>query len=730
MAKFPFYRQLDAMDCGPSSIRMIAKYYGKNVSLHYLRESTYQDREGVSLESISEVAEKIGFQTIAVCVDFNTLIEDVPLPCIAHWKQEHFIVVYKITKTHVWVADPAKSLIKYSRKDFEKGWVSTQTDGIGEGIILAMEPGGEFETSEISSPSDRTSLLFLWRYIRHYKKLLFQLFLGLLAGSVISLAFPFLTQAIVDVGINTQNLHFIYIVVIAQLMLYFGQMSAKVIRAWIMLHITTRVNISLISDFLIKLMRLPISFFGTKMTGDLLRRIQDHDRIDTFLTHSALTTLSSWVNIVVFAIVLLLFNATIFTVFTIGSILYLLWIIIFMNKRRVIDYQLFEQHAKSQNKIMELINGMQEIKLQNCEQRKRWEWERIQARMFKIKIKSLALTQSQKLGGQFINEIKNIIITLIAATSVVSGDLTLGAMLAIQYILGQINTPLLMFAEFLFEGQEAKISLERLNEIHSQDTEDEGEQQRNDLIVSHGDFVFNNVTFQYGGPTSPIILKDLSLRIPHGKVTAIVGTSGSGKTTLLKLLLKFYNPSQGAIQVGDIKLSNVNNRYWRNHCGAVMQDGYLFDDTIASNIAVSDDIVDKAKLLKAVKIANIQEYIESLPLGYNTKIGNSGMGLSQGQRQRILIARAVYKNPDFLFFDEATNALDSKNEKVIVENLDRFFEHKTVVVVAHRLSTVKNADQIVVIEKGEILEVGTHQELIATKGAYFNLVKNQLELGG
>lgn len=731
MAKFPFYQQLDAMDCGPTCLRMICQYYGKSVSLQHLRSITYQDREGVSLHSIGEAAEQMGFQTIAVKVDYQTLLDDVPLPCIGHWKQEHFVVIYKVKKDKVWVSDPAKGRLRYSRTEFEQYWASTVgQNGEKEGILMALELGGDFDTSEIADEVDKSSLRFLWRYARKYKPLLLQVGLALLISTVVGLAFPFLTQAIVDVGIGTQNLQFIYIAIAAQLMLYLSQIAAEAIRMWIMLHITTRINISLISDFLIKLMRLPIRFFGTKMTGDLLRRINDHSRIDHFLTQTMLTAIFSVFNLLVYSAVLAIFNWKIFTLFLVGSAVYILWIYFFMKRRRVLDHRLFEQEAQDQNKIMELINGMQEIKLQNSEQRKRWEWERIQAKLFKVKIAALQLTQYQTLGSSFINRLKNITITLIAAQAVLDGEITLGALLAIQYIIGQANVPLNSFPSYLISTQEAKISLERLNEIHSGEDEASEQDFQASQIMNTGDFIFKDLDFQYGGPESPMILKKVNLRIPEGKVTAIVGTSGSGKTTLLKLLLQFYDPVRGEIRLGDTDLRRIHRRYWRGRCGAVMQDGYIFEDTIAQNIAVSDATVDKAKLLRAVEIANIRTFIDQLPLGYNTKIGNSGVGLSQGQRQRILIARAVYKNPDFLFFDEATNALDAKNEKTIVENLDQFFEGKTVVVVAHRLSTVKNADQIVVIEQGEIIEVGTHSELAAARGAYFDLVKNQLELGG
>lgn len=548
-------------------------------------------------------------------------------------------------------------------------------------------------------------------------------------GSLIQLIFPFLTQSIVDFGIANNNLSFITLVLIAQMVLFVSRMSVDFIRSWIMLHISTRINISLISDFLIKLMKLPIGFFDTKMTGDLLQRIGDHNRIESFLTGQSLATLFSFVNLIIFGIVLVYYSFTIFLVFLIGSALYIGWIYLFMKKRRELDHKRFREASAEQSNKIQLIQAMQEIKLQNAEKQMRWEWERIQVRLFKVSIKGLALSQYQSLGTVFINESKNLIITFLSAYFVVKGNLTLGMMLAIQYIIGQLNSPVSQIIGFVQSWQDAKISMERLGEIHNKEDEENPNEQKINILPTDKSLKIENIEFQYTPPHSEIVLKDVSLLIPENKVTAIVGTSGSGKTTLVKLLLGFYNHYKGNILLGDNQLKNYSQAWWRSQVGAVMQDGFIFNDTIARNIAVGQENIDKLRLVEAVKTANIQEFIENLPLGYNTKIGSEGTGLSQGQKQRILIARAVYKNPQYLFFDEATNSLDANNEKIIMDNLNRFFKGRTVVIVAHRLSTVKNADQIVVIEKGEIVEVGTHEHLTNLRGVYFELVKNQLELG-
>lgn len=727
MPKFPFFKQYDAMDCGPSCIRMIAAFYGKTYSLQKLRQLAHISREGVSLLGMSDAAEAIGFRTIGARVTFEQLCE-APKPCVVHWDQEHFVVVYKIKKRKVYVSDPAFGLVEYSEVEFKKHWLATVSHGVQKGICLLFEPTPKFFELE-GEAQKRGNFRFLLKYLKPHRKLVVQLMLGFFIGSLIQLIFPFLTQSIVDVGIDTQDIGFIYLILVAQMMLFISRMSVDFIRSWILLHISTRINISIISDFLIKLMKMPIGFFDTKMIGDLLQRIGDHRRIERFLTSQSLNVIFSVFNVVIFSIVLIIYNWIIFLVFLFGSIAYIGWVLLFMRKRRELDYKKFAQLSDNQSKLIQLINGMQEIKLNNYERQKRWEWERIQARLFKVNVNSLSLQQYQQAGSVFINETKNIFITVLAATAVVNGSMTLGMMLAVQYIIGQMNSPLDQMIEFMQVSQDAKISLERLSEIHANKDEEQDQAGKRMELPMNPDLNIDKLVFQYEGPHSPKVLNNIDLVIPKGKVTAIVGTSGSGKTTLVKLLLGFYPPVSGTVKIGDTDLAAFQQHWWRDKCGAVMQDGFIFSDTIANNIALIDDEIDKERLSYAVRMANIQEFVETLPLNYNTKIGPEGVGLSQGQKQRILIARAIYKNPEYLFFDEATNSLDANNEKVILENLDEFFAGKTVVVVAHRLSTVKNAHQIVVLEKGNLVEIGTHEELTQKQGAYFQLVKNQLELG-
>lgn len=725
---FPIYKQLDTMDCGPTCLRMVAKYYGKSYSLQTLRERSFITRQGVSMLGISDAAEAIGLRTLGARLAFKQLAHDVPLPCIVHWKQRHFVVVYKIRKGKVYVADPGHGLITYTLQEFCANWLSTKRDGEERGVALLLEPAPEFYTQPDDRPN-KFGFIFILAYLTPYRRYLLQLALGLGVGSGLQLIVPFLTQALVDIGIQRQQLNFLYVVLIAQCALSLSRLSVNFIRGWILLHISKRINIAIISDFLIKLMRLPVGFFDTKMTGDLLQRIKDHQRIEAFLTSSSLGILFALVNLVVFGGVLAIYNAGMFAIFATGSLLYVAWILVFMKTRRDLDFKQFAQLSENQSNLIQLITGMQEIKLHNCEQPKRWEWERIQARLFKIQVKGLALQNYQQAGAFAMHEAQNILLTFCAANAVMQGEMTLGMMLSVQYILGQLNSPIEQLIGFLYAGQDAKISLERLGEIHQRQDEESPEQGKIAILPARKDLTLTNVAFQYAGPHSDYVLRDIALCLPAGKVSAIVGASGSGKTTLLKLLLGFYPPTQGKICVGDTNLVHLSERFWRSQCGVVMQDGFIFSDTIAHNIAVSAEVIDPEKLLYAVHVANIQEMIESLPLGYNTQIGADGMGLSQGQKQRILIARAVYKDPEYLFFDEATNALDANNERVIMGNLERFFKGRTVVIVAHRLSTVKHADQIVVLEKGQIIETGNHQELARMQGAYYHLVKNQLELG-
>lgn len=718
------------MDCGPTCLRMIAKHYGRNYSLQRLREISGINRTGVSLYGISEAAEKIGFRTTGVQLNLNKLSE-IELPCILHWRQNHFVILYKISSgskgRKYSIADPAKGLIDYNESEFIKCWCST-TDGKVEGIVLTLSPTPYFY-NQIGDKNTGLDLSYLFGYLYKYKKLIVQLFVGLGLGSLFQLILPFLTQSVVDVGINTRNLNFIYIILIAQTMLFLGRMSVDFIRAWILLHISSRLNISILTDFLIKLMKLPLSFFESKMTGDIMQRMSDQARIQNFLTGSSLNTIFSLFNLVVFGFVLAYYNLSIFIIFLVSSILYSLWVVFFLKKRRDLDFKRFDISSENQSNIVELIGGMQEIKLNNCEQKKRWEWERIQASLFNFSIKSLALGQYQQFGAFFINEGKNILITFIVAKSVIEGQLTLGAMMAVQYIVGQLNSPIEQLLGFLQQFQDAKISLERMNEIHEMTDEEPVNKTFLHQLPLNKSISLQNLSFSYPGAGNEPVLRNINLNIPEGKTTAIVGMSGSGKTTILKLLLRFYECQKGEIKIGNTQLQQISYRYWRGQCGIVMQDGFIFSDTIARNIAVGDEHADMSKLIEAMKVANINSFVEELPLGLSTKIGSAGNGISQGQKQRILIARAVYKDPEYIFFDEATNALDANNEKVIMENLETFFKGRTVVVVAHRLSTVKSADNIIVLDKGNIIEQGTHSELAGRNGEYYNLVKNQLELG-
>lgn len=797
--KFIFYKQPDLMACGPTCLRMIAKYYKKNIPIYLLKTKTQIGKEGVNLLGISEAAEAIGFRTRSVKLSFDSLIKDAKLPAILHWNQNHFVILYKVKQRNVFlgreillVADPARGLLSFTPKEFKQHWVSLKENGEEEGIALLLEPGSTFNTinnDEIfglangSDSSSKSNLTFkgIFSYVKPHRKLVVQLFLGLGVSSLLQLFLPFLTQSVVDTGVNTGNIHFVYIVLLSQFALFTGRLAVEFVRSWILLHISTRINLSILTDFLVKIMKLPVSFFDSKKTGDIMQRMNDHSRIESFLTGSSLNVLFSLLNLLVFSVVLSVFNLYIFGVFVIASLLYSLWVIVFLKKRKQLDYKRFEIAAREQSAVIQLVQGMQEIKLNGVEKPMRWGWERLQAGLFNLSMKGLSLNQWQQSGAFFINEGKNILITFLSAKAVIDGQMTLGAMLAVQYIIGQLNSPIEQLIGFVQSWQNAKISMDRLNEIHSLDDEEPinktfsyelpssfarqiagGKNQKNgisenltldqiseektillpDLSKSihyeNASIQFRDLSFTYPGAGNEPVLKGINLSIPKGKTTAIVGVSGSGKTTLLKLLLKFYQPQKGEIYLthndggedySNISLDSISHRTWRAHCGVVMQESYIFSDTIARNIAVATEKIDMNRLWHAAKVANIKSFIESLPLGFNTKIGSEGNGVSMGQRQRILIARAVYRDPDFIFFDEATNSLDANNERTIIDNLDSFFKGRTVVIVAHRLSTVKHADQIVVLNKGVIAERGTHQELVNLKGEYFELVRNQLELG-
>lgn len=723
--KFQAYKQQDQKDCGPTCLRMVAKYYGRNYAIQKLRDLCYINTGGVSLLGISEAAEKLGFRTIGVKLTLPQLSE-AQLPCILHWKQNHFVVLYKIKNNQYHVADPAKGIIAYTNKEFTRSWYGHKE--LHDGISLLLAPTPQFYEEE-GDKEKKVKWGTVLRYLYTYRLLFVQLGFGLLTGTVLSLVAPFLTQSMVDTGINTRNINFVYLILIAQVMLFLGSTAVDFIRSWILLHITSRVNISILTDFLIKLMKLPLSFFETKTTGDIMQRMNDQNTIQSFLTGSTLNTLFSMVNLVIFTVILVYYSPLIFFVAIVGTLLYTGWILLFLKYRRELNYKQFALSSGNQTTVVELITGMQEIKLNNYEKQKRWGWETIQASLFKFSIKGLALSQYQQAGSMFISQAQNILITFISVKLVIDGHITLGGMMAIQYIVGQVTSPISHILGFIQAYQDAKISLERLNEIYELEDEEPLAKHFINELPADKSITINKLTFRYPGAGNDPVLKDIDLIIPEGKTTAIVGMSGSGKTTILKLLLRFFEPEAGEIKIGPTRLNQISFKAWRSECGTVMQDGFIFSDTIAANIAVGDEFPDPEKLQHALRMANLDEFINDLPFGLKTIIGPTGNGISQGQKQRLFIARAVYKNPQYLFFDEATNSLDANNERIIMDNLEAFFKGRTVVIIAHRLSTVSNADNIILLDKGRIIEQGTHTELTRLRGEYYSLVKNQLELG-
>ncbi len=731
--RFPFIKQHDSMECGVACLTMILQWYGKHTSLSSVAEQCPPTTEGVSLSGLAQTARRYGMEAVAARATIDELAQST-LPAIIHWQQNHFTVLYRVSsgrRRRFYVSDPAKGRVCYSEAEFEAGWLSTASQGMPKGIALFLAPGEGFDAANAGADGgERRSFGFLLSYLRTYRRYFMHIVAGLALGCLLQLILPFMTQAIVDVGIKNGNISLIWLILLGELMIVIGRTATDFIRRWLLLHISMRINISLVSDFFIKLLRLPMAFFDTRKTGDLLQRMADHGRVQQFLTGQVLGVLFTLLSFVIFGVVLLVYNRLIFAVFVLGSIVYGVWIATFLHRRKVLDYELFEQQARNQNYTYQFISSMQEIKLQDCERRRRWEWEDVQADLFGVQMKSMKLQQSQEAGSIFINEVKNIIITVLAATAVINGQKTLGSMLAVQYIIGQLNSPVEQLMAFIYSLQDVKISLERINEIHQGKDEEADRGQLSAFDAgARKSIAIENLSFRYDRFSPGLTIDNISLDIPAGRTTAIVGASGSGKTTLIKLLLGYYRPESGRISVAGRNLDDYSLRWWRRQCGTVMQDGVIFSESIARNIAVYDGDIDCARLESAARLACINDYIESLPLRYNTRIGRDGMGLSQGQKQRILIARAVYRNPDFIFLDEATNALDAGNERAIVENLDEFYRGRTVVVVAHRLSTVRNASRIVVLDGGRIAEQGTHYELIARRGVYFNLVKNQLELG-
>ncbi len=736
-----FIPQHDLMDCGPACISMIASHYGKTYDIQYLRENTFLTREGVTLLGITQAAEKIGFSTLPTKLTLEKLIglvisSQVSLPCILHWNQNHFVVLRKISKsmfTNKYIfklADPAYGFISLNQQKFEFSFLS----GDEEGVVLFMEPSTQFSKQK-QDTIRKPSIKYLLNFLKPFKKQLIAMMVLLLLGSGINLTFPFLTQNLIDKGINYKDLDFITLILFAQLALFFGLITFEIIRNRIALKTGTILSIRIIAAFLRKMLRLPIKFFESKMIGDLQQRIQDNERIENFITSQTILTAFSIITFSVYFGVLCYYDINILAIYLIMTTIAIFWSFFWLRKRKIVDYFKFQEQSKNQSSIYELINGVSEMKLNQFEEYKCKEWENIQQKLYKINLRLLRIDQFQHAGFEFFNQFKNIVVTFLAAYQVVIGQMTLGELMGISYIIGQMNSPVNQLVVFFRSLQEARLSLERLNEVqHNPDEEQPNQlplhiQDTKLLTPLEKGITLRNVSFQYQGPQSPFVLKNINLFIPEGKITAIVGTSGSGKTTLLKLLLKFFCPVEGNILYDKENINRLSAKSIRQNSGVVMQDGYIFSDTIERNIATGDEDIDPEKLKTATQTAFLDNYIDSLPLGYKTKIGTDGNGISGGQRQRILIARAVYKNPHYIFFDEATSSLDAESEKHIYDNLQKFFHGKTVIVIAHRLSTVKNADQIIVLKNGMITEKGTHQELVSNQSEYFNLVRNQLELG-
>ncbi|MCA8832856.1 peptidase domain-containing ABC transporter [Hymenobacter pini] len=726
---FPHYQQHDVMDCGPTCLQIISKFYGKIFNIEKIRSFSQIGKTGVSLLGISKAAETLGIQAVGGNMTFEKLEQQALLPCIIHWRRNHFVVLYKIKRNKVYISDPASGLHTYTREEFLANWAYTNIHNKAAGIVMLLTPTPSFYKAEDDEATRHIGVTQLLDHILHYKALLKQLMAGLVVGAAIQLLLPFLTKGLVDIGIKGHDLNFVYIILLGQLLFTLGQTSVELIRGWILLHITARVNVAVLSEFLHKLLRLPLSFFDTKLTSDILQRIEDHKRIEALLTSSSLNTLFSMITFSVFGAILYAYNPLICGVFLGGSALYCGWIYLFLERRKKLDFNRFEIAAQNRAKTLQLINGIYEIKINDCGTQKIWEWEGIQAKLFRFNVRSLALSQYQQVGSTFLNQAKNIFILFLATRQVMAGQMTLGDMMAIQFIVGQMNGPIAQLALFLQTYQDARISMERLGQVQVLEEEEAPSKDYVHDLPTGRSITLQNVSFVYPGAGNKPTLKNISFRVPEGQTTAIVGSSGSGKTTLLKLLLRICTPTDGQLLVEDMPLERISPQHWRQHCGIVMQDGFIFSDTIGNNIAINAEHRSQPAIEKALHIANLEQYIRSLPLGLHTKIGEDGKGLSGGQRQRVLISRMVYKNPDYIFLDEATSALDAHNEKVIMERLNEFFQGKTVVIVAHRLSTVKNADNIIVLNNGEVTEQGSHEELVRKRGYYYELIKNQLELG-
>lgn len=724
LKRFPTEYQMDAMDCGPASLKMVAKYFGRYYSLQYLRDKCGITKEGVSLLGISTAAESIGLHTVAVKCTIADLMIKVPFPVIVHWNENHFVVVYHADKKHVWVSDPIKGHVKYTMQEFRASWYLKNQD---KGVLLALEPTSDFKLSKQDKDQVKDSFLSMLRYFIPYKRQFLLIFFVMMVVTLLQAILPFISKAVIDIGISTSDVNFINMVLVGNITILLCIMVFNVVRDWILMHITARVNIALISDYLVKLMKLPVTFFENKLLGDILQRAQDHERIRAFIMNNSLSLIFSFFTFFIFSIILLIYNEAIFFIFIVGSILYVLWVLLFLKIRKKLDWQYFELISRNQSYWVETVSAIQDIKIYNYERSRRWKWEELQARLYHVNKRVLTVTNIQNLGAQFIESIKNMAITFFCATAVIKGDITFGVLISTQFILGMLNGPLLQFIGFIVSAQYAKISFLRMNEIRQLEDEDELlSVGTTSILPEDKSLILNNVMFQYAQHL-PMVLKNINLIIPENKVTAIVGSSGCGKSTLLKLLVRLYKPSYGTVNMGGMNVTALNLRTWRELCGVVMQDGKIFNDTIKNNIVLDDEHVDEAKLIKCSQTAQIKNEIDQLPKGFDTMIGEQGRGLSGGQRQRLLIARALYRNPRYLFLDEATNSLDTLNEKKIVQALGSAFENRTVIIIAHRLSTIRNAHQIVVMDKGQIVEIGNHKALMEQKGRYYDLVISQNE---
>lgn len=731
---FPHYTQLNSSDCGPTCLRMIASFYGKEYSQETIRRHCFISREGVSLLGICDAAEYIGMHCLGMKLTIDQLVDEVNFPCILHWNQNHFVVCYDVKRSRIgekykfYIADPASQCITYNEEEFKKGWISSKFKGEECGVALLLEPDVDFGKNEDDcyTPEKKRNFRTFAHYYLQHKRLLLQIIAGMLVGIGMQFIFPFLTQAMVDVGIGHKNFNIVTLILIAQIILFIAQLSVDFIRSWVLLHINARVDITLISSFLYKLTCMPLNFFDTRKLGDTLQRVGDHARIKSFLMGNSLNIIFSFVSLIIFSCVLAYYSIMIFSIFMVGNILNLLWITIFMKYRRELDSKRFGLSSTEQNRLVQLIQGMQDIKLNNCEREKRWEWEHLQIGLFRISSKGLTITQIQQTGSSFLSQATNFIILYLSATAVIHDNMTLGMMMSVSYIIGQLSAPFADFVNFAYALQDARISMERLNDIYEQEDEEDDIDKNMTILPTDHNIRIENMYFSYSGNSRNYTLQDINLTIEAGKVTAIVGSSGSGKTTLIKILQGFYKPNQGSVCIGNVPLELINPHVWRASTGSVMQDSFLFSDSIAKNIALSTEQIDIKRLQLASKMANVDSFISTMPLGYNTRIGMEGIGVSQGQRQRILIARAIYKNPEFIFFDEATNALDATNEWEIMNALHSFYKGKTVVIAAHRLSTISQADQIVVMKEGKIVEVGSHEQLLEKKGEYYELVNYQM----